>query len=67
MWNSQWWARCKTVYLGKWVSQKHELLRKPKEKQYLYKGYMVKGEVRVKQHEKVDHIVIKSSKDIDKS
>ena len=37
-----------------------------KEKQYLYKGYTVKGEVRVKQHEKGDHIVIKSLKDIDK-
>ena len=35
-------------------------------KQYLYKGYTVKGEVRVKQHEKGDHIVIKSLKDINK-
>ena len=37
-----------------------------KEKQYLYKGYTVKGEVPVKQHEKGDQIVIKSLKDINK-
>ena len=38
-----------------------------KEKQYLYKGYTVKGEVQAKQHEKGDHIVIKSLKAIDKT
>ena len=52
------------------TKQNRDILRKirerAKEKQYLYKGYTVKGEVRVKQHEKVDHIVIKSLKDIDK-
>ena len=52
------------------TKQNHVLLRKAieraKERQNLYKGYMVKGQVRVKQHEKVDHIVIKLSKDIDK-
>ena len=52
------------------TKQNRELLRKAKErakeKQYLYKGYTVKGEVRVKKHEKGDHIVIKSFKDIDK-
>ena len=54
------------------TNQNHELLRKArereraKEKQYFYKGYTVKGEVRVKQHEKCDHIAIKSLKDIDK-
>ena len=52
------------------TKQNRELLRKvrerAKEKQYLYRGYTVKGEVRVKQHEKGDHIVIKSLKDIDK-
>ena len=52
------------------TKQNPELLRKAreraKEKQYLYKGYTVKSEVRVKQHEKGDHIVIKSLKDIDK-
>ena len=37
-----------------------------KEKQYLDKGYTVKGEVRVKQHEKGDHTIIKSLKDIHK-
>ena len=37
-----------------------------KKKQYLHKGYTVKGEVRVKQHEKGDHTVIKSLKDIHK-
>ena len=48
-------------------SEKHEREReRAKEKQYLYKGYMVKSEVRVKQHEKGDHTVIKSLKDIDK-
>ena len=46
-------------------SEKQERER-AKEKQYLFKGYTVKGEVRVKQHEKGDHIVIKSLKDIDK-
>ena len=44
-------------------SEKQE---RAKEKQYLYKVNTVKGEVRVKQHEKGDHIVIKSLKDIDK-
>ena len=52
------------------TKQNRELLRKAweraKEKQYLYKGYTVKSEVRVKQHEKGDHIVIKSLKDINK-
>ena len=49
------------------LSEKQEREReRAKEKQYLYKGYTVKGEVRVKQHEKGDHIVIKSLKDIDK-
>ena len=51
------------------TKQNRELLKnqeRAKEKQYLYKGYTVKGEVRVKQHEKGDHIVIKSLKDIDK-
>ena len=51
------------------TKQNRELLKnqeRAKEKQYLYKGYTVKGEVRVKQHEKGDHIVIKSIKDIDK-
>ena len=41
------------------TKQNRELLRKAKErakeKQYLYKGYTVKGEVRVKKHEKGDH------------
>ena len=37
-----------------------------KEKQYLDKGYTVKGEVRVKQHEKGDHTIIKSLKDVHK-
>ena len=37
-----------------------------KEKQYLDKGYTVKGEVRVKQQEKGDHTIIKSLKDIHK-
>ena len=45
-------------------SEKQE---RAKEKHYLYKGYTVKGEVPVKQHEKCDHIVIKSFKDIDNS
>ena len=46
-------------------SEKQERER-AKEKQYFYKGYTVKGEVRVKQHEKCDHIAIKSLKDIGK-
>ena len=46
-------------------SEKQERER-AKEKQYLYKGYTVKREVRVKQHEKGDHILINSLKDIDK-
>ena len=45
-------------------SEKQE---RAKGKHYLYKGYTVKGEVPVKQHEKCDHIVIKSFKDIDNS
>ena len=45
-------------------SEKEE---RAKEEQYLYKGYRVKGEVQVKQHEKDDHIVIKSFKDFDKT
>ena len=45
-------------------SEKEE---RAKGKQYLYKGYRVKGEVQVKQHEKGDHIVIKSFKDLDKT
>ena len=52
------------------TKQNRELLRiareTAKEKQYLYKGYTVKDEVRVKQHEKGDHVVNKSSKNIDK-
>ena len=54
------------------TKQNREILRKArereraKEEQYLYKGYTVKGEVRVNQHEKGDHIVIKSLKDINK-
>ena len=43
-------------------SEKQERER-AKEKQYLYKGYTVKREVRVKQHEKGDHIVINSLRD----
>ena len=58
------------VYVNESLTkQNRELLKnqeRAKEKQYLYKGYTVKGEVRVKQHEKGDHIVIKSLKDIDK-
>ena len=59
------------IYVNESLTKQNcELLRKAreraKEKQYLYKGYTVKGEVRVKQHEKGDHIVIKSLKDIDK-
>ena len=61
------------IYLNESLTkQNRELVRKArereraKEKQYLYKGYTVKGEVRVKQHEKGDHIAIKSLKDIDK-
>ena len=61
------------IYVNQSLTQQNrDLLRKTrereraKEKQYLYKGYTVKGEVRVKQHEKGDHIVIKSLKDIDK-
>ena len=54
------------------TKQNLDLLRKArereraKEEQYLYKGYTMKGEVRVKQHEKPDYIVIKSFKDISK-
>ena len=54
------------------TKQNLDLLRKArereraKEEQYLYKGYTMKGEVRVKQHEKPDRIVIKSFKDIGK-
>ena len=60
------------IYVNKSLTQQNrELLRKgrerAKEEQYLYKGYRVKGEVQVKQHEKDDHIVIKSFKDIDKT
>ena len=47
------------------LSEKQERER-AKEKQCLYKSYTVKGDVWVKQHEKGDHIVIKSLKDIDK-
>ena len=50
-----------------WTSQKSKREReRAKEKQCLYKSYTVKGDVWVKQHEKGDHIVIKSLKDIDK-
>ena len=53
------------------TKQNCELLRKAKveakEKQYLYKGYTVKRwSTSFKQHEKGDHIVIKSLKVIDK-
>ena len=56
------------------TKQNLELLRKARERErerakeepYLYKGYTMKGEVRVKQHEQPDHVVIKSFKDIDK-
>ena len=59
------------IYVNEGLTkQNRELLRKAretaKEKQYLYKGYTVNGEVRVKQHEKGDHIVNKSLKDFDK-
>ena len=58
------------IYVNESLTKQNcELLKiqeRAKEKQYLYKGYTVKGEVRVKQHEKGDHIVIKSLKDIDK-
>ena len=60
------------IYLNESLTkQNRELVRKArerereraKEKQYLYKGYTVKREVRVKQHEKGDHIVINSLRD----
>ena len=49
------------IYVNEGLTkQNRELLRKArqtaKEKQYLYKGYTVNGEVRVKQYEKGDHI-----------
>ena len=76
MWNNQWWVRYKVIYLCKVrvsqskimnLSEKQEREReRAKEKQCLYKSYTVKGDVWVKQHEKGDHIVIKSLKDIDK-
>ena len=67
------------MYLSKWESHKAKSWtsykskrerererERAKEKQYLYKGCTVKGEEPVKQHEKGDHIVFKSLKDINK-
>ena len=47
-------------------TEKETETERAKKKQYLHKGYTVKGEVQVKQHEKGDHTVIKSLKDIHK-
>ena len=69
LWNNQWWTRHKIVYLCKWESHKalswtsQKSQREVKMKQYLCKGYAMKGEIWVQQNEQGDHTVIKSLKD----